>query len=73
MATAQEASGFLIILQHANMVANGKVNCVMSPDGLSISNHRHAVYMYAAFSNMYYYNEQVHELYLLHDRLRYLW
>ena len=25
------ASGFLIILQNANMVANGKVNCVMSP------------------------------------------
>ena len=25
------ASGFLIILQNANMVANGKVNCAMSP------------------------------------------
>ena len=25
------ASGFFIILQNANMVANGKVNCVMSP------------------------------------------
>ena len=25
------ASGFLIILQNANMIANGKVNCVMSP------------------------------------------
>ena len=24
------ASGFLIIVQNANMVANGKVNCVMS-------------------------------------------